>query len=132
MLRRLHLSDCFYGFTLVTPVHTGSYSGTFTTCNAEEGCAYEDLIMKWHSISIMQVLCNLRYDHQVTKWLLRWLKLTYRIASASNEGVFHLHIMSWMYNFRQGGVWRHLACRGTSEDPVVCTVESPYYSKSVK
>ena len=96
------------------PVHWGLYSGTFVTCNAEKGCA------KWHSGSIVQVLCNLRYDFQVIAGPLQWPQITYRIANASNQGVFRVQIIQCMYNSRQGLLWRGGAGEGASEDPLVC------------
>ena len=75
-----------------------------------KGCA------KWHSGSIVQVLCNLRYDFQVIAGPLQWLKTTYMIANASNQGVFRTHIIQCMYNFRQApyALWRGGAGEGAS------------------
>ena len=71
MLRRLHVSDCLAWIHIGDSCASGFvqwYSGIIlNTCNAKKGCA------KWHSGSIMQVLCDLRYDSQVITRPLQWL-----------------------------------------------------------
>ena len=90
MLRRLHVSYCLIWTYIGDSCALGFVQWYLHYMQCQKGCA------KWHSGSIVQVLCNLRYDFQVIAGPLQWPLISYRIANASNQGVFRTHIIQCM------------------------------------